>query len=97
MKGIVYSKEAVDRIFEKMCVKMSVRASTVEKSRIHRCVRYGMVIGNIIPLDEDKCLELNTGKKLITSKEKLWLRRAIKMCLEFGEVIEFDEESGRLV
>ena len=97
MKGMIFSEEAVQKIFHTELENgFSLNSAKTDRSQIKRLVKQGMVIGNIIPLDEDLCMKLNTGYTMINCKEKRWLRRAIATCKTYGEVINFDENTGRM-
>ena len=97
MKGMIFSEEAIQKIFDiERANGYTLNSAKTDRSIIRRLVKQGMVIGNIIPLDESICMKMNTGYNMINSKEKRWMRRAIAVCLTYGDVINFDEESGRM-
>lgn len=98
MKGWVFTNTALKKVAVKI-KKSGATDSTVNKHmrNIRLLITSGVIIGKIIPLDEEYCF-----KKVIVNCNRYEynhnkLRSAIIDLLTYGEVIEFDERTGRLV
>lgn len=90
MEGMIYSEEALEKMRVKMQAKMNNSSVKADLSCVRRCIKHGMYEGNILPLDIEYCLKLNKLGGVTTGKERRWLRRALAVCKEFGDVIQFE-------
>ena len=98
MKGWIFTNTALKKVANNIR-KSGATDSTVSKHmrNIRLLITSGVIVGKIIPLDEEFCFQraYAHGHKYDLNHNKL--RSAIIDLLTYGEVIEFDERTGRMV
>jgi len=98
MKGWIFTNTALKKVANNIR-KSGAPESTVSKHmrNIRLLITSGVIVGKVIPLDEEFCFKkayVNGHRYEFNHNQ---IRTAIIDLLTYGEVIEFDEGTGRLV